>query len=101
MANIYVNEKSGLVAKASDLTGIKELAEDLHFKIFINDYRSFFYGIYRKHNPDTGQYEFRKVSKINDQKEKVLVIEGYVKIKAAYSNEIPEQYLWKRTVEIK
>ena len=95
MANIYVNDKSGLIAKASDLAGIKELAEDLHFKILVNDYRSFFYGIYRRHNPDTGQYEFRKVSRINDQKERVLVNEGYVKIKAAYSNEIPKKFLWQ------
>lgn len=98
MANIYVNDKSGLVAKASDLAGIKELAEDLHFKILINDYRSFFYGIYRRHNPDTGQYEFRKVSKVNKQMEQMLFKQGYEKIKDAYSNEIPEQYLWKDTV---
>lgn len=62
MAIIYGNEKSGLIARASDLTGIKELAEDLGFKILINNYRSFFYGIYRRFNFDTKKYEFRKVS---------------------------------------
>lgn len=95
MANIYVNEKTGLIAKASDLVGIKELVEDLHFKILINDYRSFFFGIYRKFNPDMDKYEFRKVSKIDGQTEQILLKQGYEKIKAAYSNEISEQYLWK------
>lgn len=99
MANIYVNEKSGLIAKASDLAGIKELVEDLHFKILVNDYRSFFYGIYRRHNTDTGKYEFRKVSKINEQKEQMLISQGYEKIKAAYSNEIPKEFLWQGYIE--
>lgn len=101
MANIYVNEKSGLIAKASDLAGIKELAEELHFKILVNDYRSFFYGIYRRHNPNTGQYEFRKVSKINAQKEQMLIKQGYEKIKAAYSNEISKEFLWQSHIEKK
>lgn len=95
MANIYVNENSGLIARASDLTGIKGLVEDLHFKILINDYRSFFFGIYRKKNSGTGKYEFRKVSKIDEQKEQMLLEQGYVKIKAAYSNEILKEFLWK------
>lgn len=45
MAIIYANEKTGVIARASDLTGIKELAGNLGFKILVNNYRSFFYGI--------------------------------------------------------
>ncbi|MDU5082722.1 hypothetical protein [uncultured Tissierella sp.] len=94
MAIIYANEKTGVIARASDLTGIKELAEDLGFKILINNYRSFFYGIYRRFNSETKKYEFRKVSKINEEKEQVLLKEGFEKIKDAYSNQIPKEFLW-------
>ena len=58
-----------------------------------------FLRIYRRHNTDTGQYEFRKVSKINEQKEQMLISQGYEKIKAAYSNEIPKEFLWQGYIE--
>lgn len=95
MAIIYANEKTGVIARASDLTGIKEMAEDLGFKILINNYRSFYYGIYRRFNSETKNYEFRKVSKINEKKEQVLLNEGFEKIKDAYTNQIKKEFLWK------
>jgi hypothetical protein len=71
------------------------MAEDLGFKILINNYRSFYYGIYRRFNSETKNYEFRKVSKINEKKEQVLLNEGFEKIKDAYTNQIKKEFLWK------
>lgn len=98
MAKLYANPQTGEIAKASQFNGLREIVKDFGFQLLIDNYRSFYYGIYRKFNPDTGKYEFRKVSKINEQKEQMLINQGYEKIKAAYSNEIPEQYFWKNTV---
>lgn len=95
MAKIYANEQTGLLAKASSLSGIKGLAEELGFTILIiNNYRSFFYSIFRKLNNETGKFEFVKLAKINKEKEEVLRQQGYEKIKDAYSNEIAQQFLF-------
>ncbi|MBB6215092.1 hypothetical protein HNQ80_001181 [Anaerosolibacter carboniphilus] len=94
MAKIYVNEQNGMLAKASSLSGIKGVAEELGFTVLISNYRSFFYSIFRKYNQDSGKFEFVKLSKTNKEKEEVLRQQGYEKIKDAYSNEILQQFLF-------
>jgi len=95
MAKLYANSQTGEIAKASQFNGLRTMINELGFELLIDNYRSFYYGVYRRYNPDTGKYEFRKVSKVNDQKEKILINEGYEKIKAAYSNKIPKEFLWQ------
>lgn len=94
MAKIYANEQNGLLAKASSLSGIKGLIEELGFTILIINYRSFFYSIFRKYNHSTGRFEFVKLAKVSEDKEEILKQRGYEKIKEAYSNEIPKQFLF-------
>lgn len=95
MAKLYANSQSGKIAKASQFSGLKPMIEELGFTLLIDNYRSFYYGIYRIYNSETRKYEFRKISKINEQKEQMLISQGYEKIKAAYSNKIPEEFLWQ------
>jgi hypothetical protein len=95
MAKVYGNEITGMLAKASSLSGIKGLVNELGFTVLIiNNYRSYFYSIFRKYNQDTKKYEFKKLAKVNEIKEEILKKQGYEKIKDAYSNEIPHQFLF-------
>lgn len=95
MAKLYANPQTGEIAKASQFNGLRPMIEELGFTILIDNYRSFYYSVYRIYNSEMQKYEFRKLSKIDEQKEQMLIRQGYEKIKAAYSNKIPEEFLWQ------
>jgi hypothetical protein len=94
MAKLYMNPQIGKIAKASQFNGLRSMIRELGFIVLIDNYRSFYYGIYRKYNVETKEYEFSIVSKINEEKERILLSEGFEQIKSAYSNNIPSKYLW-------
>lgn len=92
MAKIFGNKKSGQLATARELSGVKTLLDQLGFVCIIENYQSYFYGIWIKYNNNTKEYEFEKTSKTGTRFEEMLIEHGYMNIKEAYSNVIKVGY---------
>lgn len=92
MAKIFGNVKTGQIATARDLKGLKNLKKFLGFVEIISNYKGFYYAIWRKWGEEKRQYIFNATRELNKEAEILMEEVGYEKVKDAKTNEIPEQF---------
>ena len=92
MAKLKKQAKSGKIANARELKGLKSQLKELGIEDLIDNYKGFYYTVWRKYNNQKRIYDFKTTGELIKESEKILIEDGWELIKSAKTNKIEEKY---------